>query len=63
MKFLINNLRISSITRLLNTENEYIFIRDHLLRKPTLTEHLIVSQIAKTIDSPSDEPIDNPLVR
>ena len=38
------------------------FVRDHLLRKPTRTEHPIASRIAKTIDSPSDDPTDNPLV-
>ena len=63
MKFFTNNLRISSIIPLLNTGTEYTFVRDHLLRKPTRTEHLLASRIVKAIDSPSDDPTDNPLVR
>ena len=63
MKFSANYKRISSIIPLLNTENEYTVVHDHLLRRPTRTEYLIASRIAKTIDSSSDDPTDNPLVR
>ena len=63
MTFFTNNLRIFPIILLLNTETEYTFVRDHLLRKPTRTEYLIASRIAKTIDSPSADPTHNPLVR
>ena len=63
MKFFTNYKRISSIIPVLNTETEHTFVRDHLLRKPTRTEYLIASRIAKTIDSPSDDPTKNPLVR
>jgi hypothetical protein len=39
MKFLTNNLRISSIIPLLETENNFIFIRSYLLHRPTATCH------------------------
>jgi len=51
MKFLTNNLRISSIIPLLETENDFIFIRSHLLYTPTPIEQQIPTRIAKTIGS------------
>jgi hypothetical protein len=38
MKFVTNNLRISSIIPLLETENDFIFICSYLLHRPTATE-------------------------
>jgi hypothetical protein len=39
---------------MLETENDFTFIRCHLLNKPTATEQKIASKIAKMIDSPTD---------
>ncbi len=40
-----------------------MFIGDHLLNKPTVTEYQIASRIAKTIDLNSNDTIDDPLVQ
>jgi hypothetical protein len=40
-----------------------MFIRDHLLHKPTATEHQIASRIAQTIDPNSTDTVDDPLVK
>ncbi len=63
MKFLTNNLRISSIIPLLEAENDFIFIRSHLLNTPTPTEQQIATRIVKTIDSLKHDTTNNPLVR
>ncbi len=63
MKFLTNNLRISSIIPLLETENDFIFIRSHLLYTPTPIEQQIATRITKTIDSLDHDTTNNPLVR
>jgi hypothetical protein len=63
MKFLTNNLRISSIIPLLEAENDFIFIHSHLLYTPTPIEQQIATRITKTIDSLDHDTTNNPLVR
>jgi hypothetical protein len=48
---------------MLDIENDFTFIRCHLLNKPTATEQQIASQIVKTIDSLTDDTINNPLIQ
>jgi hypothetical protein len=61
MKFLTNNLRISSIISLLETENDFIFIRFYLLHRPTAIEQRIATGITKAVDSTRHDPINDPL--
>ncbi len=63
MKLLTNNLWISSIIPLLETENNFILVCCHLLYNPTVTEQQIASQRTKTIDSLDHDTTSNPLVR
>ena len=48
---------------MINNENDFIFLRQTLLTKPTIHEYQIASRIAKSIKSEPDEIIDDPLVR
>jgi hypothetical protein len=61
MKFLTNNLRISSIIPLLETENDFIFIRSYLLDRSTATEQRIATRITKAVDSILHDPTNYPL--
>jgi hypothetical protein len=61
MKFLTNILRISSIIPLLETENDFIFIRSYLLNWPTSTEQQIATQKIKAVDSIRHDPTNDPL--
>jgi hypothetical protein len=63
MKFLTNNLRISSILPLIETENNFQFVRAYLLNRTTVTEQQIASRIAKTIDAMNHDTANDPLVR
>jgi len=63
MKFLTQNITVSSILPLIDDERDFIFICEHLLNKATATEHQIASRIAKTIDPNTNDTIDDPLVR
>jgi hypothetical protein len=40
-----------------------MFIRDHLLYKPTIPEHQIALRIANTLDSSTDDTIIDPLLQ
>jgi hypothetical protein len=40
-----------------------MFIRDHLLYKPTITEHQIALRIANTLDPSTSDTINDPLLR
>ncbi len=44
-------------------ENDFAFIRNILLNKPTIREYQIASRIAKSIKVPYDETVDNPFVK
>ena len=48
---------------MINTENDYAFIRRSLLNKPTIPEYQIASRIAKTIHVDGKAEVDNPLVK
>ena len=48
---------------MINTEKDYSFIRQTLLRKPTISEYQIASRIAKSIQLDRDETVEDPLVR
>jgi len=63
MKFVINNLRISSIIPLFETENNFQFVRSYLLNRTTVTEQQIACRIAKTIDYTNHDKPNDPLVR
>jgi len=63
MKFITNNLRISSTLLLFETENNFQFVRGYLLNRTTVTEQQIASRIAKTIDSINHDTANDPLVR
>ncbi len=61
MKFLTNNLRISSIIPLLETKNDFIFIRSYLLNRPTTIEQQIATRKTKAVDSIRHHSTNNPL--
>ena len=63
MKFVTNNLRISSILPLFETEIDFQFVRSYLLNKTTVTEQQIAYQIAQTVDSIDHDAANDPLVR
>lgn len=44
MKFITNHLKISSILPTINNENDFQFIRDYLLKIPTIVERQITSR-------------------
>ena len=48
---------------MINTENDYAFIRRCLLIKPTIPEYQVASRIAKTIDVNAKEEVQDPLVK
>ncbi len=48
---------------LIDTEDDFRFIRDHLMNKPTPTEHQIASRIGNTIELNSNDTVDDPLVK
>ncbi len=50
MKFFTSQINLSSILPFIETENNYYFIRNHLLTRPTTTERQIASRIAATSD-------------
>jgi predicted transcriptional regulator len=62
MKFFTSNIIISTVIPFIDNEQDFIFIRDHLLNKLTAIEHQIASRIAKTIDPNSTDTVDDPLV-
>jgi hypothetical protein len=43
MKFFTNNITIASMIPFIDDEQDFMFIRDYLLNKPTVTEHQIAS--------------------
>jgi hypothetical protein len=47
---------------LIDNENDYLFIRSHLLNKYTITEYQIAARIAKTIDPDNKDTVNNPLI-
>jgi hypothetical protein len=63
MKFFKSNITISSILPFIDNEQDFMFIRDHLLHKTTATEHQITSRIAKAINPNNTDTIDDPLVK
>jgi hypothetical protein len=63
MKFFTNQLSTPSIIPLIHNENDFQFIRDYLLNKPTITEYQIASRIAKTIDLNNKDIVDDLLVK
>jgi hypothetical protein len=63
MKFFTSNITISSIIPFIDNEQDFMFIRDRLLNRPTATEHQIASRIVQTIDPKNNETVDNPLVQ
>ncbi len=63
MKCFTNNIIISSIIPFIDNEQDFMFIRDHLLNKTTVTENQIASRLAKTIDPNTNDTMDDPLVQ
>jgi hypothetical protein len=63
MKFFTNNLSITSVIPIIDNENDFHFLRCHLLDKPTIAEHQIASRIANTIDLIHDNTVDDTLVK
>jgi hypothetical protein len=63
MKFFKTNITTSSIIPFIENEQDFNFIRDHLLNKTTVTEHQIASRIAKTNDPNTTDTTDDPLVQ
>ena len=55
MRFIPNNLRISSILPLFESDNILVFVPSYLFNKTTVTEQQIASRIAKTIDSMNND--------
>jgi hypothetical protein len=48
---------------MIDNENDFHFLRCHLLNKPTITEHQIAARIAKTIDFIHDTTVDGALLK
>ena len=48
---------------MIDSENDFAFIRRILLNKPTIPEYQIATRIATTFDVNTKEEVDNPLVR
>jgi hypothetical protein len=63
MKFFKNQIIISPIIPFIDNEQDYIFLRKHLLNKTTVVEHQIASRISKTIDPNTNDTTDDPLVQ
>ena len=63
MKFFINQISITSIIPLLESKDDFMFIRTHLLNNPTIAERQITSRIAKTIDPQTNDQLDNSIVQ
>ncbi len=63
MKFFTSNITISSIIPFIDNEQEFMFVRDRLLNRPTATEHQIASRIVQTIDPNNNDTVDDPLVQ
>jgi len=63
MKFFTNNITILSIIPVIDNEQDFMFIRDYLLKKPTVTEHRIASRLAKTHDTNNNDTIDDSLLQ
>jgi hypothetical protein len=61
VKFFTNNLRISFIIPLLETENDFIFIRIYLLNISTTTEQQIPTRITKAFNAIRHDPTNDPL--
>src|SRR5690349_6337388 len=53
----------SFVLSMINSENDFGFIRRSLLNKPTIPEYQIAKRIAKTIDVNSKEEVQDPLVK
>jgi hypothetical protein len=54
MKFFTNNLSITSDIPIIDNDNDFHFLRSHLLNKPTITEDQIASRIANTFELIND---------
>ncbi len=63
MKFFKSHISISPIIPCIDNEQDFIYIREHLLNKTTVTEHQIASRIAKTIDPNTNDTTNDPLVQ
>jgi len=63
MKFFKSPIPISSIIPFIDNEQDFMYIRDYLLNKTTVTEHQIASRITKTIDPNTTDTNDDPLVQ
>ena len=48
---------------MISNENDFNFIRDILLNKPTIPEYSIASRIAKSLDTKSVDEVNDPLVK
>jgi len=55
MKLLKNNLSITSIIPLIDSDTDFNFIRSYLLNRSTIPEQQIISNIAKTDDTNTEE--------
>jgi hypothetical protein len=63
MKFLTNQLTISSILPLIDNKHDFMFIRRYLLNQPTVIELQVASRIATVVDLQHPDTVDNPLVK
>jgi type II secretory pathway predicted ATPase ExeA len=63
MKFFTNYLPTSTLSLLINDENDYAVLRRKLLYKPTINEYQIASRIATTIETPHNDTVDSSLIQ
>ena len=62
-KFFAAYFPISFVLPMITNENDFNFIRDILLNKPTIPEYAIASRIAKSLDTKSVDEVNDPLVK
>ena len=62
-KFFANHLATSHVLPMINNENDFVTMRNHLMNQPTLIEYQIASRLAKTIDVKSKEEVNDPLIK
>jgi len=62
-KFFSSYFPTSFVSPVISNENDFNFIRDIILNKPTIPEYAIATRIAKSTDITTVENIDDPLVK
>jgi hypothetical protein len=63
MKFFISNLPLASVIPIIDNANDFLYLRCHLLSKPTITENQIASRIANTTNLINGNSVDDTLLQ